>query len=123
MGAYRYVFYMTGILGITAGLLQVYNALVSGVFLVLLYRHHFPTCRRRVAICSNDFSAAAREQDIDFPSVVVRRSNLNQRLHCSDRLFEFQKSSQLFIGTHSNTLTVVAMRVSNPKRFRLLNAE
>jgi hypothetical protein len=32
MGAYRYVFYMTGILGITAGLLQVYNALVSGVF-------------------------------------------------------------------------------------------
>jgi len=32
MGAYRYVFYMTGVLGITAGLLQVYNALVSGVF-------------------------------------------------------------------------------------------
>jgi len=40
-----------------------------------------------------------------------------------DRRFKFQKSSQLFIGTHNNTLTVVAMRVSNPKRFRFLNAE
>jgi len=32
LGAYRYVFYMTGVLGIAAGLLQVYNALFSGVF-------------------------------------------------------------------------------------------
>ena len=32
MGAYRYLFYMLGILGTAVGLLQVYNALVSGVF-------------------------------------------------------------------------------------------
>jgi hypothetical protein len=32
LGAYRYVFYMTGVLGIVVGLLQVYNVLVSGVF-------------------------------------------------------------------------------------------
>jgi len=28
--------------------------------------------------------------------------------------FEFQKRSQLFIRTHNETLSVVAMRVSNP---------
>ena len=32
MGAYRYLFYMLGIPGAAVGLLQVYNALVSGVF-------------------------------------------------------------------------------------------
>ena len=32
MGAYRYLFYMLGILGTAVGLLQVYNALVWGVF-------------------------------------------------------------------------------------------
>ena len=32
MGAYRYLFYTLGILGTALGLLQVYNALVSGVF-------------------------------------------------------------------------------------------
>lgn len=32
MGAYRYLFYMFGVLGTAVGLLQVYNALVSGVF-------------------------------------------------------------------------------------------
>ena len=32
MGAYRYLFYMLGVLGTAVGLLQVYNALVSGVF-------------------------------------------------------------------------------------------
>jgi hypothetical protein len=32
MGTYRYLFYMVGILGTAVGLLQVYNALVSGVF-------------------------------------------------------------------------------------------
>src|SRR5205823_13026786 len=32
LGAYRYLFYMFGILGTAVGLLQVYNALVSGVF-------------------------------------------------------------------------------------------
>jgi hypothetical protein len=30
---------------------------------------------------------------------------------------------QLFIRSHNETLSVVAMRVSNPKRFRFLNAE
>jgi hypothetical protein len=32
MGAYRYLFYLFGVLGTAVGLLQVYNALVSGVF-------------------------------------------------------------------------------------------
>jgi hypothetical protein len=32
MGAYRYVFYLVGSLGAAVGLLQVYNALVAGVF-------------------------------------------------------------------------------------------
>jgi hypothetical protein len=32
MGAYRYLFYLIAILGIAVGLLQAYNALVSGVF-------------------------------------------------------------------------------------------
>ena len=32
MGAYRYVYYMISILGAAVGLLQVYNALVTGVF-------------------------------------------------------------------------------------------
>jgi len=31
-------------------------------------------------------------------------------------LFEFDKSRQLFIGSHNETLSVVAMRVSNPDR-------
>jgi hypothetical protein len=32
IGAYRYLFYVIAILGIAVGLLQAYNALVSGVF-------------------------------------------------------------------------------------------
>ena len=32
MGAYRYVFYMIGMLGTAIGLLQAYNALISGLF-------------------------------------------------------------------------------------------
>ncbi len=32
MGAYRYVFYIIGILGTAIGLLQVYNGLISGLF-------------------------------------------------------------------------------------------
>jgi hypothetical protein len=32
MGAYRYLFYMVGILGTAVVLSQFYNALVSGVF-------------------------------------------------------------------------------------------
>ena len=32
MGAYRYVYYMVSILGAAVGLLQIYNALVAGVF-------------------------------------------------------------------------------------------
>src|ERR1700730_7958916 len=32
MGTYRYVFYLVGVLGSTVGLLQIYNALVAGVF-------------------------------------------------------------------------------------------
>jgi hypothetical protein len=36
----------------------------------------------------------------------------------ANRRFEFQKRSQLFIGAHNETLSVVAMRVSNPDRSR-----
>jgi hypothetical protein len=32
------------------------------------------------------------------------------------RRFEFQKSRQLFIRTHNETLSVVAMSVNNPDR-------
>jgi hypothetical protein len=33
--------------------------------------------------------------------------------HCR---VQFQKRSQLFIGTHDETLSVVAMRINNPDR-------
>ncbi len=32
LGSYRYFFYLTGVVGAAVGLLQVYNALVAGVF-------------------------------------------------------------------------------------------
>jgi hypothetical protein len=38
------------------------------------------------------------------------------RIGGSNRRFKFQKSSQLFLRTHNETLSVVAMRVSNPDR-------
>jgi hypothetical protein len=31
-----------------------------------------------------------------------------------NRRFKFQKRSQLFIGTHNETFSIVAMRVCNP---------
>jgi hypothetical protein len=34
----------------------------------------------------------------------------------SNRRFEFQKRAQLFIRSHNETLSVTAMRVSNPDR-------
>jgi hypothetical protein len=34
----------------------------------------------------------------------------------ANRRFEFEKRSQLFIGVHNETLSIVAMRVSNPDR-------
>jgi len=34
----------------------------------------------------------------------------------TNRHFQFQKRSQLFIGTHNEPLSVVAVRVSNPDR-------
>ena len=42
MGAYRYVFYLVGILGAAVGLLQVYNVLVAGVFWVFYSGIVFP---------------------------------------------------------------------------------
>ena len=39
-------------------------------------------------------------------------------LLCQNRRFEFQKRSQFFIGMYNKTLSVVAMRVSNPDRSR-----
>jgi hypothetical protein len=35
----------------------------------------------------------------------------------SNRRFKFEKRRQLFIRAHNETLSVVAMRVSNPDRF------
>jgi hypothetical protein len=40
-----------------------------------------------------------------------------------NRRFQFEKRGQLFIRSHNEPLAVAAMRVSNPKRFRFLNAE
>jgi hypothetical protein len=37
-------------------------------------------------------------------------------LAAPNRRFEFKKRSQLLIRTHNETLSVVAMRVSNPDR-------
>jgi len=34
----------------------------------------------------------------------------------SNRRFQFQKSGQLFIGTHNETLSIAAMRVGNEDR-------
>jgi hypothetical protein len=34
----------------------------------------------------------------------------------ADRGFEFQKRSQLFIGVHNETLSVVAVCINNPDR-------
>jgi hypothetical protein len=42
MGAYRYVFYMVAILGAAVGLLQFYNALVSGFFWLFYSAVIFP---------------------------------------------------------------------------------
>jgi hypothetical protein len=41
----------------------------------------------------------------------------------TNRRFKFEKGRQFFICVHNVTFSVVAMRVSNPKRFRFLNAE
>ena len=42
MGTYRYLFYMVGILGTAVSLLQVYNALVSGIFWLFYAAVTFP---------------------------------------------------------------------------------
>ena len=42
MGTYRYVFYLVGILGAAVGLLQIYNALVAGVFWIFYAAVIFP---------------------------------------------------------------------------------
>jgi len=42
MGAYRYLFYLFGIIGAAVGLLQVYNALASGVFWLFYAAVIFP---------------------------------------------------------------------------------
>lgn len=42
MGAYRYLFYMFGIVGTAVGLLQFYNARVAGVFWLFYAAIIFP---------------------------------------------------------------------------------
>jgi hypothetical protein len=39
---------------------------------------------------------------------------LSSQLAARASRFEFQKCSQLFIGSHNETLSVIAMRISNP---------
>ena len=46
-------------------------------------------------------------------SFIFTRSQSSGRSAGSNRRFEFQKRSQLLIGTHNETLTVAAMRVGN----------
>ena len=44
-------------------------------------------------------------------------ANLSKQFAVSaDRRFEFQKRRQLFIRSHNETLSVVAMRIGNPDR-------
>jgi hypothetical protein len=37
-----------------------------------------------------------------------------QKCAATNRRFQFQKRSQLFLRTHNETLSVIAMRVGNP---------
>jgi hypothetical protein len=39
-----------------------------------------------------------------------------QKIATANSPFKFHKRRQLFIGVHSETLSVIAMRVSNPDR-------
>ena len=43
--------------------------------------------------------------------------SVRPRLLIAHRRFQFHKRSQFFIRTHNETLSVVAVRVSNPDRF------
>ena len=55
-----------------------------------------------------------RLSDAEFGKNLANLSN--QFAASANRRFEFQKRRQLFIRTHNETLSVVAMRVSNPDR-------
>jgi hypothetical protein len=48
--------------------------------------------------------------------VAFRRFRLSAAEFAANRRFKVQKRSQLFIRTHNETLSVVAMRVCNPDR-------
>jgi hypothetical protein len=64
---------------------------------------------RSVSKNENSFTA----ETVDY--VGQNLAGLSRRLAASaNRRFEFQKSSQLFIRVHDETLSVAAMRVSNP---------
>jgi len=47
---------------------------------------------------------------------------LSSKLASANTRFEFQKSRQLFIRSHNETLSIVAMRVCNPDRVRPLES-
>ena len=49
-------------------------------------------------------------------SFISRAPQSSGRSAASNRRFQFQKRSQLFIRAHNETLSVVAMRVNNPDR-------
>jgi hypothetical protein len=55
-----------------------------------------------------------RLSDAEFGKNVANLSN--QFAVTANRRFQFHKRSQLFIGTHNEPLSVVAMRVCNPNR-------
>jgi hypothetical protein len=55
-----------------------------------------------------------RLSDAEFGKTAANLSN--QFAASADRQFQFEKRSQLFIRTHDEPLSVVAMRVTNPDR-------
>jgi hypothetical protein len=53
-------------------------------------------------------------KDAEFGKNLANLSN--QFAASANRRFEFQKSGQLFIGTHNEAFSIAAMRVCNPDR-------
>jgi hypothetical protein len=52
----------------------------------------------------------------NLSSFISRAPQSSGRSAGSNRQFKFRKRSQLFIRTHNETLSVVAVRVCNPDR-------
>ena len=64
---YHYLFYVIAILGIDSWPVAGLQRSGLGRFLALLCRYRVPTSYGCFAICANDPSAAAHEQELDSP--------------------------------------------------------